>query len=86
MLCLFSVLKDKEVINVRDGRRLGCVTDVEFDIPSGRITRLVLPPPGKLVFFGSSKNCLYVPWDHIEKIGNDIILVRCADIIPSKNK
>lgn len=86
MLCSFASLKDKEVINIRDGRRLGCVIDAEFDIPSGRITRLILPPPGKFVVFGSSKNNLYVPWDHIEKIGSDIILVRCADIIPSKNK
>lgn len=86
MNCSFSSLKDKEVVNVRDGKRLGCVIDVEFDIPSGRITRLVLPPPGKFVIFGSSKNNLYIPWDHIDKIGSDIILVRCADIVPSKNK
>ena len=86
MLCSFSDLKDKEVINIRDGKRLGCVIDVEFDIPSGKIIRLVLPPPGKIIIFGSSKNNLYIPWDHIEKIGSDIILVKCADIVLSKNK
>ena len=87
MICSFCALRDKEVINVRDGKKLGCVIDVDFDVPTGRICRLILPPPGKLAFFSSSKNNLYIPWDRIEKIGNDTILVRCADIIiPKKEK
>lgn len=87
MICSFCALRDKEVINVRDGRKLGCVIDVDFDVPTGRICRLILPPPGKLALFSSSKNNLYIPWDRIEKIGNDTILVRCADIIiPKKEK
>ncbi len=84
MFCSFSSLRDKEVVNVRDGKILGCVIDVEFDVPSGRICRLVLPPPGRFALFSSSKNYIYIPWDHIERIGDDIILVRCAEIICSK--
>ena len=87
MICSFSDLRDKEVINLRDGRKLGCVTDIDFDIPTGRICRIILPPPGKMALFASSKNNLYIPWDKIEKIGDDAILVRCADvIIPKKEK
>lgn len=85
MLSTFSSLRSKEVINIRDGRKLGCVIDVEYDCPTGRITRIILPPPGKIVVFGSSKNNIYIPWDRIEKIGDDIILVRCADIIPPRS-
>lgn len=87
MICSFSDLRDKEVINLRDGRKLGCVTDIDFDIPTGRICRIILPPPGKMALFASSKSNLYIPWDKIEKIGDDAILVRCADvIIPKKEK
>lgn len=87
MICSFSDLRDKEVINLRDGRKLGCVMDIDFDIPTGRICRIILPPPGKMALFASSKSNLYIPWDKIEKIGDDAILVRCADvIIPKKEK
>lgn len=87
MICSFSDLRDKEVINLRDGRKLGCVMDIDFDIPTGRICRIILPPPGKIALFASSKSNLYIPWDKIEKIGDDAILVRCADvIIPKKEK
>ncbi len=84
MFCSFCTLREKEVVNIRDGRILGCVIDIEFDVPSGRICRLVLPPPGKFALFSSSKNNIYIPWDHIEKIGDDIILVRCAEIVCAK--
>ena len=87
MICSFSALRNKEVINLRDGRKLGCVMDIDFDIPTGRICRIILPPPGKIALFASSKNNLCIPWERIEKIGDDAILVRCADmIIPKKEK
>ena len=87
MICSFSDLRDKEVINLRDGRKLGCVTDIDFDIPTGRICRIILPPPGKMALFASSNSNLYIPWDKIEKIGDDAILVRCAEVImPKKEK
>jgi len=82
MVCGFCALREKDVINLRDGRNLGCVIDLEFDFPAGRVTGLVLPQPGKSALFSSSKNRLYIPWDRVEKIGDDAILVRCADIIP----
>ncbi|MGI6715576.1 MAG: PRC-barrel domain-containing protein [Eubacteriales bacterium] len=81
MFCSFSSLRDKEVINIKDGKILGCVIDIEFEVCTGKICRLVLPPPGKLNLFTSSKNKLYIPWDHIEKIGDDTILVRCPEIV-----
>lgn len=84
MICSFSSLRDKEVVNIRDGKILGCVTDIEFEVPSGRICRIVLPPPGKFALFCSSKNNIYIPWDHIEKIGDDTILVRLSEIVCAK--
>ena len=33
MLCKFSLLRRKEVINLCDGCRLGCVGDVEVTVP-----------------------------------------------------
>ncbi|MGI6538192.1 MAG: PRC-barrel domain-containing protein, partial [Caldicoprobacterales bacterium] len=37
-----SDFRTKEVINVRDGRRLGNIIDMEFDLYEGRITAIVV--------------------------------------------
>jgi YlmC/YmxH family sporulation protein len=81
MACSYNTLKDKEVISVTDGRRLGYIIDVEIDIFSGKIVAIVLPPPGKLFSLFSSKDNCKIPWDCIERIGGDIILVKSIDAI-----
>ena len=45
---LFSELKCKEVINLRDCRKLGHVTDFEFDQCTGCICKLIVPGGAKL--------------------------------------
>lgn len=44
---LFSELKCKEVINLRDCRKLGHVTDFEFDQCTGCICKLIVPGGAK---------------------------------------
>ena len=39
-------LKQKEVINVKDCRRLGYVGDVDFDMKTGCMLALIVPGPG----------------------------------------
>ena len=45
-----SSLCCKEVVNVCDGARLGYVSDVEIELPGGRVTALLVP--GSCRFFG----------------------------------
>lgn len=68
-------LRNKEIINVGDGKRLGYVCDIEFDLKSGEIISLIVPK--KIGFWGIfKKNDEYViPWEKIKKIGDDIIIV-----------
>lgn len=70
-----SDLKQKEVINIADGRRLGFVSDVEINLEDGRLEAIILPGAGR--FFGllGKENEFVIPWDRIKKIGEDIILV-----------
>ncbi|NLK36848.1 MAG: YlmC/YmxH family sporulation protein [Epulopiscium sp.] len=71
----FSELREKEVINICDGCRLGCVNDLEFEKGSGKIVALLIPEEGKVwSFFGKCRE-YRVPWKCIRKIGDDIILV-----------
>lgn len=46
----FGDLRRKEVINMRDGARLGCICDLEVDQCSGLIRSIVVPGPPR--FFG----------------------------------
>ena len=68
-------LRDKEVVNLCDGTRLGCPSDFEFCVSDGRITSLIVPRPSG--FLGlSHANDLTIPWCKVECIGEDAILVR----------
>ena len=70
-----SDLSRRDVIDIRDGRRLGFVEDVEFDVEDGRITAIVVPGPSRWFgLFGRDRD-LVVPWERIVKIGADVILV-----------
>ncbi len=78
--CCINDLRDKEVINTCDGRRLGFVTDVEIDLCSGRLTAIMVPgEPASL--FGKTPD-IRIPWDKIERIGNDTILVCVSELPP----
>lgn len=70
-----SDFRQKEVINIRDGRRLGIIIDMEFDLQAGRITAIVVPGPSKLMGFLKGDKDYVIPWEKIKKIGDDVILV-----------
>jgi len=75
MGCCINDLRDKDVINICDGRKLGCVDDVEVDVNTGRLVSIIVPCDGRFFGFGKTKN-LVILWDSIEKIGDDTILVK----------
>ena len=75
-ICRIFELGYKEVIDLADGTRLGYINDVEIDIDTGQVRSLVIP--GRLRLFGllGREEDKVIPWDRVEKIGGDIILVR----------
>lgn len=74
-VCSTADLREKEVINLCDGERLGYVTDFEIDICEARILSLILPSEIGLFGFPKGEE-LVIPWDKIECIGEDTILVK----------
>lgn len=79
MLARALDLRQKEVINIIDGKRLGFVYDIEMDLRDGRVYSIIIP--GESRFFGlfGRNNDYVVPWDNIKKIGMDIILVELSE-------
>ena len=73
--CSTADLREKEVINLTDGAKLGYVCDFEFDSSDARICALVLPGDGGFLGLGKNDD-IVIPWDRIECIGEDTILVR----------
>lgn len=72
----FGELKNKEVINIIDGARLGHVCDIVFDNNYGKVCGLIVPGSvNTFSFFKKSANSIYIPYNQICKIGEDVILV-----------
>ena len=74
MFATVSELKEKEVIGICSGKRYGCVNDVEVDLSCGKVVALLLPSEESILRLGR-RAPLRIPWDRIERIGPDIILV-----------
>lgn len=83
----FSVndLREKEVINTCDGRRLGYVYDVEVDVCSGQVTAIIVLFDCRVFGFGKCEE-LVIPWDKIACFGEDAVLVSIGHEIYEKLK
>ncbi|MBO5310411.1 MAG: YlmC/YmxH family sporulation protein [Clostridia bacterium] len=85
MECSFLDLRCKEVVNVVDGKRLGHIVDIVFDLHSSQICGLILPCSKGFwnVFKGGQD--IFIPFNQICKIGEDTILVELYTPAPQQN-
>ena len=68
-------MREKEIINLRDGCRLGCVCDVEFETCTGNIVSIVALGRSKAFGFSGKGDDIKICWNDIKVIGDDTILV-----------
>lgn len=74
-----SDLRCKEVINERDCKRLGFVSDIVFDEKTGCVEAFIVPGPARLCgIFGRDYEYV-IPFKCVCQIGDDIILVSIDD-------
>jgi YlmC/YmxH family sporulation protein len=74
-LMTFSELKCKDVVNIRDCKKIGKISDLEFDHHTGCICSVIVPGGGKLSSFLHCEPGIVIPYKDIHQIGPDIILV-----------
>ena len=79
--CNSEDFREKEVVNVCDGKKLGCVAEVEFNVCDGRLTAIVVPVESGFLGLGT-KERIVIPWDKIVRIGEDVILVNAEGLRP----
>ena len=78
MNCRIVDLRNKEVINIKNGARLGYVSDVEVDTCDARLVAIVIYGRARLFgLLGREDDCI-IDWCDIEIIGEDSILVKCT--------
>lgn len=66
----------KEVIDLDSGARLGYVYDAEIDLETGQVKTLFAPGQARFMGLLGREEDVAIPWENIEKIGDDIILTR----------
>ncbi len=84
----FLELKSKQVINTVDGKCLGHITDVIFDVVTACTLGFIVPQPNQ-GFWGMFRNNreLFIPYNCVCKIGVDVILVELyIDETPPQSK
>ena len=78
MLCSISDLKNKQLVSTETGELLGFVGDVEIDSENGSIKNLLVYGKIRGMGFLGREDDLLVPWESIEVIGEETILVKGA--------
>ena len=77
----FTELKEKEIVNVSDGKKLGHIVDILFDNSSGSVRGIIVP--GEKRVFRKSED-VFIPLERLKKIGDDVILVN-LHMVPQQN-
>lgn len=70
-----SDLQNKTVVNLIDGKNIGNIIDLNID-ETGKTIGLIVEKHKFLISYFSSKKEFSIKWDQIEKIGEDVILVK----------
>lgn len=73
----YCELRRREVINGSDGKRMGHIIDIVFT-GGGKVKGVILPYGKRGVF--SRAQDLFVPWQCVQKIGEDVIIVEIVDL------
>lgn len=77
MNCRIIEMRNKEVISLKDGTRLGCVCDVEIDTCSGQLASIIIYGKPKFLGLLGREPDIVIPWEEIEVFGDETILVSC---------
>ena len=70
-----SELQRKDIVSIRDGKRVGKIIDVEFDIKSGYMIHFVIEKTHFFRSIFSTTDELTIKFSQIKKLGEDVILI-----------
>ncbi|KAF1086100.1 PRC-barrel domain protein [Sporotomaculum syntrophicum] len=68
-------LSRKDIINIKNGAKLGAVRDVHVDLADGKVRAIVLEGPKRYFRLLGAGGDIIIPWEKIKTIGVDAVLV-----------
>lgn len=87
MSCRIAELRNKQVVCIKNGCVLGYVYDVELNTADGRLTAVVIPGRPRLFGIFGHDDDIVIPWQDIEVIGQETILVNTdSELCIKQNK
>ena len=86
LICRIVDMKNKEVISIKDGCKIGCVNDVEVDMQCAKIVAIVVYGRLKCCGLLGREEDIIIKWENIEVIGDDTILVNYNPICKKKRR
>lgn len=70
----FCELRERMVVNVTDGKKLGRLNDIALNC-KGQTIGIIVPAENRFLKNIAGSNNIFIPWQCILKIGDDVILV-----------
>ncbi len=74
-ICSVNDIRNKEVINIKTGARLGFPSDIEIDIETGNLVSIVVPGNYRIMGLFGKDSDIIIKWEHIKTIGDDLIII-----------
>lgn len=70
-------LREKEVVNLRDGTKVGFVTNMELglDGKTGRVVCLVIPRRRSWPVLLKGRKEVQIPWHKVRRVSGELIIV-----------
>jgi len=69
-----SELQEKDIVNIINGKNLGKIIDVTVE--NGKMYNLIIESKKNFFNFLNNREEITIRWENIEKIGEDVILVK----------
>ena len=70
-----SELQRKDIVSIRDGKKIGKIIDVEFDTKSGYMIHFVIEKAHFVRSLFSTTEEITIKFSQIKKLGEDVILI-----------
>lgn len=86
MKCTLAELRNKEIINIKNGARMGYVDDVEFDTDDSMIKSFIVYGRTRFLGLFGREDDIILTCDDIEIIGVDTVLISADEAKLSKRR
>ena len=70
-----SELQKKDIVNIKDGKKIGKIIDVYFDETSGYMIKFIIEKTHFVKSLFSNTDEIVIKFSQIKKMGEDVILI-----------